>query len=170
VTGDSGGFQVIGARLRPPRAHVPTVVRAELLDRLTTSHEPLLLVSAPAGYGKTIVLRQWVGRDERPAAWVQLEPLHDDPVALLCYLADALAECAPLDPQTRGLLNTRDAPIEERILPALSATAEAAPPFILVLDDAHHLRSSVSWRLPLAPIRPSRSPGCAPRGASRRSG
>jgi LuxR family maltose regulon positive regulatory protein len=146
VTGESGGFQAIGARLRPPRAHVPTVVRAGLLERLTSSQEPLILVSAPAGYGKTTVLRQWVECDERPAAWLQLERLHDDPVALLCYLADALGEFAPLDPRTRGLLNMRDAPIEERILPELSAAAEAASPFLLVLDDAHHLINSTCWR------------------------
>jgi LuxR family transcriptional regulator, maltose regulon positive regulatory protein len=146
VTGDSGGFQVIGSRLRPPRAHVPTVMRAALLDRLTAAQQPLILVSAPAGYGKTTLLRQWVELDDRPAAWVQLEPLHDDPVALLCYLADALADVAPLDPQTRGLLNVRDAPIEERVLPGLSAATEAAPPFLLILDDAHHLVADTCWR------------------------
>jgi LuxR family maltose regulon positive regulatory protein len=146
VTGDSGGFQAIGARLRPPRTHVPTVVRADLLDRLTSSPEPLVLVSAPAGYGKTTLLRQWVQRDERPVAWLQLEPLHDDPVALLCYLADALEGFAPLDPECRELLSSRHAPIEKRILPGLSAAVEATPPFLLVLDDAHHLASSSCWR------------------------
>ena len=146
MTGDSGGFQAIGARLRPPRAHVPTVLRAGLLDRLTASREPLILVSAPAGYGKTTLLRQWVQRDERPVAWVQLEALHDDPVALLCYLADALEEVIALGPEWKGLLSSRDAPIEKRILPGLSAAVEAAPPFLLVLDDAHHVASRTSWR------------------------
>jgi LuxR family maltose regulon positive regulatory protein len=158
VTGDSSGFQVIGARLRPPRAHVATVLRADLLHRLTAAQQPLILVSAPAGYGKTTLLRQWVEQDDRPAAWVQLEPLHDDPAALLCYLADALAEFAPLDPQTRGLLNTRDAPIEERVLPELSAAIEAALPFALVLDDAHHLNNSACWRY-LTVLREALPPG-----------
>jgi LuxR family transcriptional regulator, maltose regulon positive regulatory protein len=146
VAVDTGRFQPIGARLRPERAQVPTVARETLLDRLVSSEEPLLLVSAPAGYGKTTLLRQWVERDARPAAWLQLEPLHDDPVALLCYLVDALGEVAPVDPGTRGLLSLRDAPIEERVLPGLSAVVEAAPPFLLVLDDAHHLTSSACWR------------------------
>ena len=139
-------FQPIAARLRPPRAQVPTVARNGLLDRLTWSEEPLILVSAPAGYGKTTLLRQWVERAERPTAWVQLEPLHNDPIALLCYLADALGEIAPLTPELRGLLGRRDAPIEDRVLPTLSAALEVAPPFLLVLDDAHHLIRSTCWR------------------------
>ncbi len=147
MTGDSGGFQAIEARLRPPRAHVPTVVRAELLDRLTASPESLILVSAPAGYGKTTLLRQWVERDERPAAWLQLEPLHDDPVALLCNLLDALAKVARVDAETRALLAApREALIEQRVLPGLSAAVESAAPFLVVLDDAHHLTSTTCWR------------------------
>ena len=93
-----------------------------------------------------MLLRQWVERDERPGAWVQLETLHDDPVALLCYLADALEDFAPLDPECRGLLSGRDAPIEKSILPGLSAAVEAAPSFLLVLDDAHHVTNNTSWR------------------------
>ena len=120
---------------------MPTVPRRDLLDRLSSSREPLILVSAPAGYGKTTAPAA-VDRatTRRPAAWVQLEPLHDDPVALLC-LPRRRARGTSLRsiPRARELLGLRDAPLEERVLPALSAAVEAAPPFLLVLDDAHHV-------------------------------
>jgi len=56
--------------------------------------------SAPAGYGKTTVVHQWLEGEESPAAWLRLEDLHNDPVALLSYLAETLATVAPLEPIT----------------------------------------------------------------------
>ena len=98
------GFRPLGSRLRPPRAHLKLVVREALVERLRHSSAPLVLVNAPAGYGKTTLLTQWVERDGRPFAWLQLGGIHDDPVAFLTYLASALKNVAEVDDRLIDLL------------------------------------------------------------------
>ena len=45
----------------------------------------MVLVAAPAGYGKTTFLAQWEDADERPFAWITLDERYDDPVLLLGF-------------------------------------------------------------------------------------
>ena len=150
ATGDNGpqpeGFRPLGSRLRPPRAHLKLVVREALVERLCRSGAPLVLVNAPAGYGKTTLLAQWVERDGRPFAWLQLDRIHDDPVAFLRYLASALGNVVAVDDRIVDLLAEREPPIEEVILPGLGSAVEAAAPFLLVLDDAHLVGNPACWR------------------------
>ena len=86
------GFRPLGSRLRPPRSQVPLVRRDSLVGSLRADSRPLLLVCAPAGYGKSIALTEWVEADPRPSAWLQLDAADNDPVVLLGYLALALAQ------------------------------------------------------------------------------
>ena len=48
--------------------------RPHLVQRLLASNEPLVVVAAPPGYGKTTLLRQWEVADERPFAWAGSDP------------------------------------------------------------------------------------------------
>lgn len=74
------------------------VPRAALVDRLSADRDHgLLLVSAPAGYGKTTVLAQWSARQRRDVAWLSLERHHNDPAALLFDAASALRRVDALD-------------------------------------------------------------------------
>ena len=50
----------------------------------------LIVVAAPAGYGKSTFLRQWAEREERPVAWVSLEATDDDESVVVDYIASAL--------------------------------------------------------------------------------
>ena len=60
-------------RMRPGA----TLVRRPLLvERLIESDAPLVVICAPAGYGKTTLVRQWAAEDERPFVW--LKPSDDD--------------------------------------------------------------------------------------------
>ena len=133
------------AKLQPPRARVRSIARRALLDALAAASEPLVLVCAPAGTGKTTLLRQWTESDRRPSAWVQLDPADDDTVILLMYLARALGAIAPLDPGVVESLGLAEPPVRERVLPGLADALAAAPPFLLVLDDAHMLSSGKCW-------------------------
>ena len=121
-------------------------MREALVERLRRTSAPLVLVSAPAGYGKTTLLTQWVERDGRPIAWLQLAAIHDDPVALLTYLASALKNVAPVDDRLIDVLARPEPPIEEVVLPGLGSAVEAAAPFLLVLDDAHLVANPTCWR------------------------
>jgi LuxR family maltose regulon positive regulatory protein len=122
------------------------VVREALVERLRRTSAPLILVDAPAGYGKTTLLTQWVERDGRPFAWLQLAAIHDDPVAFLTYLATTLSGVADVDARILSTLRTSKPPIEESVLPALGEALERAEAFLLVLDDAHLVGNATCWR------------------------
>ena len=77
----------------PLRPHV--VSRPRLLERLNEGlHRKLILISAPAGYGKTTLLSAWVAFIERPTAWLSLDDQDNDPTRFLTYLVAALQTIA----------------------------------------------------------------------------
>jgi LuxR family maltose regulon positive regulatory protein len=133
--------------LRPPRPHVELVERHELLGQLRATTAPLILVSAAAGWGKSTVLQQWTEVDDRPWAWLQLDAAHDDPVVFLAYLTAALEQVARPDPVIQDLLALPVPPVQEHILPALSAAVAAAPAFLLVLDDGQAMGELRCWNV-----------------------
>jgi LuxR family maltose regulon positive regulatory protein len=51
----------------------------------------IVLIATPVGYGKTTLLRQWLAADERPHAWLELEPADNEPARLATRLAAAVA-------------------------------------------------------------------------------
>jgi LuxR family transcriptional regulator, maltose regulon positive regulatory protein len=148
----AAGFEPLRSKVRPALPQVALVRRRELVDDLLGCATPLVLVSAPAGYGKSTLLAQWAGAEPRPTAWVQLGDGDNDPVVLLSYLALALEPVAPLDPAVVDLLQLRYPPVEERVLPGLAAALAGAPPFLLVLDDAHLVRNQACWRIILSAL------------------
>ena len=81
------------AKLHPPLVRQGWVERARLLDRLdAATRRPIVLVSAPAGYGKTTLVAQWLAdrRGDRAAAWVALDEGDNDPARLWTHVAVAL--------------------------------------------------------------------------------
>ncbi len=79
------------AERRRSRPGGTLVSRPRLVERLScVPAPPLVLLLAPAGYGKTVLLTEWVARDRRPAAWLELADAHNDPRALLHAIAAAL--------------------------------------------------------------------------------
>ena len=93
---------------RGPDVRAESIVRTALVNRLRDSRAPLVVVRAPAGYGKTTVLSQWVARDPRPFAWLGLEEGDDDADTLVRRLGLALGQLAPgvipPDPQRAGVV------------------------------------------------------------------
>jgi LuxR family transcriptional regulator, maltose regulon positive regulatory protein len=141
------GFRPLGSRLRPPRSAVPVVPRDLLVGLLLAERRSLVLVTAAAGYGKTITLAQWAAADPRPSAWLQLDKSDNDPVVFLTYLSLALGKVAPIDAGILDLLWRRSPALDELILPAIAAAVGGARPFLLVLDDGHLVENEASWRL-----------------------
>jgi LuxR family transcriptional regulator, maltose regulon positive regulatory protein len=135
------------SKLGAPRAHVRLVQRRVLLDSLRRAGAPLVLLSAAAGWGKTTALLEWTAGERRPVAWLRLDAADNDPVLLLVYLAAVLDGPAALDPSLGELLRTAVPPVWERVVPALTTAIAAAPPFLLVLDDAQHIANPDCWRI-----------------------
>jgi LuxR family maltose regulon positive regulatory protein len=134
-------------KFHPPRTPDRMVPRPHLVEALSTVATPLVVLSAPAGSGKTLAVRQWLETDSRPAVWLQLDAGDNDPVTLLQYVARALLTLSPLDPKVLTWLALPEPPVRNVILPELMKAASLAPPFALVLDDAHTVRNPQCWRV-----------------------
>ncbi len=112
-----------------PRARLGVLKKAAQSSRL-------LLVSAPAGYGKSTLVAQWRDLDPRPHCWVQLGRGDNDPVVLLARVAAALARTCAVAEELLAELSRPKPRIDEVVLPLLADELEKRDPFVLVLDDA----------------------------------
>jgi LuxR family maltose regulon positive regulatory protein len=134
---------VIDSKVRVPLVPEACVSRVGLVNRLrTTTATPIVLVAAPAGYGKTTLLAQWAARDERSAAWVTIDERDNDPLILVRHIAVALGGARPVPPALLEALGTPGASVWARALPRLVAAVEVDPsPFVLILDCADRLHA-----------------------------
>jgi LuxR family transcriptional regulator, maltose regulon positive regulatory protein len=139
-------FDFVASKVRVPAVAPDSVSRVGLVNRLrAASSSSVALVAAPAGYGKTTLLAQWAGRDERPFAWVTVDPRDNDPVILLRHIAVAVDGIAPLGPAVLEALRSARPMIWRVAVPRLaSAVAALEHPFVLVLDAADLLESKAS--------------------------
>ena len=97
----------------------------------------VVLVSAPAGYGKSTLVAQWSNLDPRVSCWVQLAHGDNDPVALLARVVAALERTGPVRDDLLEELSSGTPRIVEVALPLLAADLGERNPFVLVLDDVH---------------------------------
>lgn len=134
---------MIDSKVRVPLVPEACVSRVGLVNRLrTTTATPIVLVAAPAGYGKTTLLAQWAARDERSAAWVTIDERDNDPLILVRHIAVALGGARPVPPALLEALGTPGASVWARALPRLVAAVEVDPsPFVLILDCADRLHA-----------------------------
>jgi LuxR family maltose regulon positive regulatory protein len=109
------------------------------MDRLArVADVPVVLVSAPAGYGKTTLLSLWGRQDGRAFAWVTLDGADNDPILLVGAVLAALDPLADLDPSIAEMLRSPEPPLDDIVLPALvDACTAMKEPFVVVLDDVH---------------------------------
>ncbi len=112
------------------------VSRSRLVPlRTAAGYSRVVLVSAPAGYGKSTFAAQWIDRDLRPSCWVQLTHDDNDPVVLLARIAAALERTGPVDGELLAELSRPAPRIDDVALPLLAADLRERSPFVLVLDD-----------------------------------
>src|SRR5690349_14118892 len=93
---DAGGVQLLASKLHAPRRRRGTVARPRLAERLDrTALPPVVLVSAPAGFGKTTLLTEWIADDGTASAWLALDRRDNDPTVFWTYVLTALGNAAP---------------------------------------------------------------------------
>ncbi len=137
---------ILATKLYIPPARPELVARPRLIERLNAGlHRKLTLISAPAGFGKTTLVSEWVAGCERPAAWLSLDEGDNDPIRFLTYLVTALetiaARQSPAGNFGAGVMRVLQAPqpgLPETLLTTLLNEITASPVnFVLVLDDYH---------------------------------
>ena len=130
-----------------PVVHGGVVSRGKLCERLGGAGR-VAVVSAPAGSGKTFLLRSWIGEADlaRRAAWVSLQGSEGDPQRFWLSVADALRGTGPGSVLVRGVTAAPDLDgwaIAERLLRDL---APLDSKLWLVVDDLQELRSAEALR------------------------
>lgn len=109
----------------------------------------LILVSAPAGYGKTTLVSSWLKETKIPSAWISLDGSDNDPIRFLQYLLAALVPIAPSieDDLVSMLQGIQPAQFENVINLLVNELASFPEPFVLVLDDFHVLHSEAILKM-----------------------
>jgi LuxR family transcriptional regulator, maltose regulon positive regulatory protein len=131
---------ILATKLYIPRLRPEVVSRPRLLERLNeVLYRKLTLISAPAGFGKTTLVSEWLAGCERPAAWLSLDEGENDPARFLTYLVAALQTiAATIGEGVSGVLHSPQPPPPEAILTALlNDLTTIQDQFVLVLDDYH---------------------------------
>jgi ATP/maltotriose-dependent transcriptional regulator MalT len=136
---------LLATKLHVPRLRAQLVQRSRLTERLQHGVEgTLTLISAPAGYGKSVLLAQWLAESDLSVAWLSLEPEDNEPTRFLSYVIGALQTLdSRLGTTALSLLHTGQPLPLETVLTILSndLVSQALGDFVLVLDDYHVITS-----------------------------
>ena len=133
---------LLETKLHVPRGRRGLVARPRLSERLSRGAESALtLVSAPAGFGKTTLLTEWLAgapAEGRSAAWLSLDRRDNDPALFWSYLVAALqAASAGVGAGALLLLQSSQTPIEAVLATLLNDLSASSDDVVLVLDDYH---------------------------------
>ena len=142
-------------KLLPPRAVSEMLLRPRLTNRLEANlNSPITMVAADAGCGKTTLISDFVRNSTRQSVWYQLDHTDADPFVFLGYLVHGIRNFAPefgetvlpyIEKATDEFLRFPERAVD-LLLNEILETIEQ--PFILVLDDYHHIgRETVVHKL-----------------------
>lgn len=124
------------------------IKRPRLTRMLDESGARIVLLVAPAGYGKTTLAQEWLGEDVRRAAWYRGGPASADVAALAVGLAQATSEIVPgAGDRMRERLRATDRPEEEARLLGEMLSEDLAPwpeDAWLAIDDYHFAMDSAA--------------------------
>ncbi len=142
-------------KLLPPRAISELVERPRLTSRLRANlSSPMTMVAADAGSGKTTLIADFIRDQIRPFVWYQLDHTDADPIVFLTYIAQGIKNLEPafggtifpyLSEANEELIRFPERAVDLLINEILESVEQ---PFILVLDDYHHIgRETVVHKL-----------------------
>jgi LuxR family maltose regulon positive regulatory protein len=134
-------FPLVEAKLSPPSPGPGMLVPRRLTGSLMADPPPKVVsIVAPAGYGKTMLLADWVSRTDRDVAWLTLDAFDDSPSVFLTYVAAAIDRVEPVDPSIGAALVVPGTRILAAAVPRLASELHRwRRPGALVLDDVHRL-------------------------------
>ena len=138
---------LLSTKLHIPRPRQNTVARPRLTQKLLASLEQpgsFVLLSGPAGFGKTTLLGEFVTEFQRQIAWVSLDRGDNDPIRFWIYLITALQSIHPDIGHSALALVHSSQPFPEDALPTLliNDIVKFPDPVIFVLDDYHVIENA----------------------------
>ncbi|MHC4433476.1 MAG: LuxR C-terminal-related transcriptional regulator, partial [Planctomycetota bacterium] len=135
---------LLKTKLYIPPVRPELVPRPRLIEQLNAGlHRRLTLVCAPAGFGKTTLMSEWVNESKRPVAWLSLDDNDNDLRRFIVYLIAALQTISrEVGESVLGALHSPQPPPSETILTVLiNDIAGSSDDFTLVLDDYNLIES-----------------------------
>jgi LuxR family maltose regulon positive regulatory protein len=143
MAGKTDITSLITTKLHQPKLDRLHVHRPRLLNRLHHCRSrPLTLVSAPAGYGKTVLICRWLESCDIPSAWVSLDKTDNDLRTFTAYFVAAVeTRFSGACRNTQAILSASELPPSD-VLAAnlLNELDRIEQPFIIVLDDFHLIK------------------------------
>jgi LuxR family maltose regulon positive regulatory protein len=115
-----------------------TLHRPELFEKLTLGLKTkLMLISAPAGFGKTTLVSDWIIQKNIPAAWYSIDNSDNDVSKFVSYIINALGRLYPgFCPQALKLLHSpSQVNLESIVELIINEILSLSDHFLLVLDD-----------------------------------
>ncbi|NJD59254.1 MAG: hypothetical protein FIA98_07630, partial [Anaerolineae bacterium] len=141
---------------RPGRGYLP---RPHLIQWLNNHLDRrMVLISAPAGYGKSSLLAEFLTSIDLPAAWYQLDPTDSDPYIFMTYLIEAMRRMrmthlprgAILGQNAEALLENPQSisePLQVMTVLINELSEQLNQPCLVVMDDYHYITSLVVHQL-----------------------
>jgi LuxR family maltose regulon positive regulatory protein len=138
--------RILTTKLFAPRARSQRVARPHLTQRLTEGlHHKMMLISAPAGFGKTTLLSEWRETSATGAvsiAWVSLDKSDNDFTRFVAYIIAALQTIqSELGVHAQALLSTLPVASEAVLVSLINDLAAFDGEIAVLLDDAHVIES-----------------------------
>ena len=87
--------EIMVTKLLPPRVGEDLLKRPRLMARFNQTGKRVVFVTAPAGYGKTVAITQYLSDSGRPFVWYPLDSYDNDPLVFLDYLVTGIRRHYP---------------------------------------------------------------------------
>lgn len=131
--------QLLKTKLYTPTQRPLLVQRPHLIQRLNNGlNRKLSLISAPAGFGKTTLVVEWLSQVERPFTWVSLDEDDNNVHRLFTYMAAAVQKIEGTGNASQGLLlSPQPASVKALATAFINDCLTVTSPFMLILDDFH---------------------------------
>jgi LuxR family maltose regulon positive regulatory protein len=139
---------LIPTKLILPPIRNGLIARARLGQKIESAlagGSRLVLVSAPAGSGKSITIRQWVASQDRPAAWYTLDDGDNDPVRFWTYFVSAIQSQIPNFGETvlSSLQTSQPVPVQSLAAQLINELVAYSRSLVIVIDDYHLIQNAV---------------------------
>jgi LuxR family transcriptional regulator, maltose regulon positive regulatory protein len=136
---------ILSTKFYIPRPRKNLVIRQRLFAKLNEGvYSKLILVSAPAGYGKTTLITSWLDGLSLPVTWISLDAGDNDYYRFFTYFLKALTQANPQFGETLLQMIQSGQPPSQESLTTLLLNEIAIIPVetILVIDDYHLIQNS----------------------------